>query len=80
MPRGTLVCEIAPHQADPMVERARSLGYTDALVQPDLAGRKDAIGCSEHLEHGFGLVERLLVLFPGRERMERRRAQRFGRV
>ena len=36
---GVLVCEIAPHQADAMVERARGLGYADAFVQPDLAGR-----------------------------------------
>ena len=36
---GVLVCEIAPHQADAMVERGRDLGYADAFVQPDLSGR-----------------------------------------
>lgn len=36
---GVFVCEIAPHQADAMVTRARAAGYADAFVQPDLAGR-----------------------------------------
>jgi release factor glutamine methyltransferase len=36
---GVLVCELAPHQADAMVERARALGYADAFVRKDLAGR-----------------------------------------
>jgi release factor glutamine methyltransferase len=36
---GVLVCEIAPHQSDAMVEHARNVGYVDAFVQPDLAGR-----------------------------------------
>jgi release factor glutamine methyltransferase len=36
---GVLVCELAPHQAAPMVERALALGYSDAFVRKDLAGR-----------------------------------------
>lgn len=36
---GVLVCEIAPHQADAMTERALGVGYREAFVQPDLAGR-----------------------------------------
>ena len=38
-PGGALVCELAPHQADAMVERARALGYAEAFVRDDLAGR-----------------------------------------
>ena len=36
---GVLVCELAPHQATAMVERALALGYADAFVRKDLAGR-----------------------------------------
>jgi release factor glutamine methyltransferase len=36
---GVLVCELAPHQAVAMVERARELGYAEAFVRKDLAGR-----------------------------------------
>jgi release factor glutamine methyltransferase len=36
---GVLVCELAPHQADAMAERAREHGYVDVMVHPDLAGR-----------------------------------------
>ena len=36
---GVFVCEIAPHQAEAMVEHARGLGYPEVFVQPDLAGR-----------------------------------------
>jgi release factor glutamine methyltransferase len=36
---GVLVCELAPHQAATMVDRARELGYADAFVREDLAGR-----------------------------------------
>ena len=36
---GVLVCELAPHQADAMVERARALGYAEVFVRDDLAGR-----------------------------------------
>lgn len=39
VPTGVLVCELAPHQADAMLERARSLGY-EASVHVDLAGRQ----------------------------------------
>ena len=36
---GSLVCELAPHQAGVMVERALELEYADAFVRTDLAGR-----------------------------------------
>jgi release factor glutamine methyltransferase len=36
---GTLVLEIAPHQADAAVGLAGSAGFTDVEVRPDLAGR-----------------------------------------
>jgi len=36
---GVLVCELAPHQATAMVERALALGYVEAFVRKDLAGR-----------------------------------------
>jgi release factor glutamine methyltransferase len=36
---GVLVCELAPHQADAMTERARELGYAEAMVHADLTGR-----------------------------------------
>jgi release factor glutamine methyltransferase len=39
VPDGVLVCELAPHQAPAMIERARALGYVDAEVRADLAGR-----------------------------------------
>ena len=39
VPDGVLVCELAPHQADAMTERAREHGYGSAAVRPDLAGR-----------------------------------------
>ena len=35
----SLVCELAPHQAGVMVERALELEYADAFVRTDLAGR-----------------------------------------
>lgn len=35
----TLVCEIAPHQADAMSAHARSLGYSEVMVRDDLTGR-----------------------------------------
>jgi release factor glutamine methyltransferase len=38
-PRGTLVLELAPHQADEMQEFAAKLGYTDVFVREDLTGR-----------------------------------------
>jgi release factor glutamine methyltransferase len=38
-PGATFVCEIAPHQADVMVEHARGLGYGEVMVRDDLTGR-----------------------------------------
>jgi release factor glutamine methyltransferase len=38
-PGGSLVLELAPHQALAMSEHARALGYTEAVVRADLAGR-----------------------------------------
>ncbi len=36
---GSVVLELAPHQVEVMSERARVLGYTEAVVRNDLAGR-----------------------------------------
>jgi release factor glutamine methyltransferase len=36
---GVLVCELAPHQADAMAERARGHGYVAVEVREDLTGR-----------------------------------------
>ncbi len=36
---GVLVCELAPHQAEAVVERAYAAGFRDASVRPDLTGR-----------------------------------------
>ncbi|MDZ4827314.1 MAG: peptide chain release factor N(5)-glutamine methyltransferase [Actinomycetota bacterium] len=36
---GTLVCEIAPHQADAVTELALTAGFDDAFVRLDLTGR-----------------------------------------
>lgn len=38
-PGGSLVLEMAPHQADAMADRAADAGYTDIAVRRDLAGR-----------------------------------------
>ena len=39
-PAASLVCELAPHQADAMVANARAtLGFADAFVRADLTGR-----------------------------------------
>jgi release factor glutamine methyltransferase len=38
-PDGALVCELAPHQADAMVARARAFAWAEAFVRTDLAGR-----------------------------------------
>ena len=40
---GTLVLELAPHQAEPAAELARTLGYAEVLVRQDLAGRDRAL-------------------------------------
>jgi release factor glutamine methyltransferase len=39
-PGGSLVVELAPHQADVVRERAERAGYGDVVVRPDLAGRR----------------------------------------
>jgi release factor glutamine methyltransferase len=39
-PEGSLVVELAPHQAEAGVERARRAGYAEAAVHPDLTGRQ----------------------------------------
>ncbi len=36
---GVFVCELAPHQADAMAERARSHGYVEVAIRDDLTGR-----------------------------------------
>jgi release factor glutamine methyltransferase len=36
---GVLVCELAPHQADAIADRARAHGYVEVTVRADLAGR-----------------------------------------
>jgi release factor glutamine methyltransferase len=38
-PKGTLVLELAPHQAGPVTELARAAGFVDVEVHEDLAGR-----------------------------------------
>ncbi|CAN5769692.1 peptide chain release factor N(5)-glutamine methyltransferase [soil metagenome] len=38
-PEGSLVLELAPHQAGAMARIARSAGYTQVEIRPDLAGR-----------------------------------------
>jgi release factor glutamine methyltransferase len=38
-PGASFVCEIAPHQAEAMSERARALGYPEVMVRDDLTGR-----------------------------------------
>jgi release factor glutamine methyltransferase len=40
LPDGVLICELAPHQADAMVEHARALAWAEAFVRVDLAGRE----------------------------------------
>lgn len=36
---GALVCEIAPHQAEHLIDLAHRCGYAEVEVRPDLAGR-----------------------------------------
>jgi release factor glutamine methyltransferase len=38
-PGGVLVCEVAPHQRDTAIERARAAGFAEAVVRLDLTGR-----------------------------------------
>jgi release factor glutamine methyltransferase len=40
---GSVVIELAPHQADPATRLARAMGYTDVRVTPDLAGLPRAV-------------------------------------
>ena len=40
LPDGVLVVELAPHQADVMVEHARAFEWAEAFVRTDLAGRQ----------------------------------------
>jgi release factor glutamine methyltransferase len=42
-PGGALVVELAPHQADAAAHAARSVGYVDVAVRPDLTGRPRAL-------------------------------------
>lgn len=39
-PRGTLIVELAPQQAEAVAERARSLGYQPVAIGKDLSGRQ----------------------------------------
>jgi release factor glutamine methyltransferase len=39
LPGGSLVLELAPHQAEEVTSTARRAGYVDLRVEPDLAGR-----------------------------------------
>jgi release factor glutamine methyltransferase len=39
VPSGSLVLELAPHQATTMAARAQRAGYLDVRVRPDLSGR-----------------------------------------
>jgi release factor glutamine methyltransferase len=38
-PKGVLVLELAPHQAEPVVALARSVGFASTEIRPDLTGR-----------------------------------------
>jgi release factor glutamine methyltransferase len=42
-PRAAVVVEIAPHQAEAVIDMARSAGFADAVVRPDLTGRARAL-------------------------------------
>ncbi len=42
-PAGTLVLELAPHQADHAIGRAREAGFIDVSVRPDLSGHARAL-------------------------------------
>jgi hypothetical protein len=43
---GTLVAEIAPHQAEAAVVLAYSGGFTDVEIRPDLTGRPRVLRAS----------------------------------
>ena len=60
-PAGTLVLELAPHQADRAVASAREAGFVDVSVRPDLAGhdrtlvaRRRTDGWGGHLDSSDG--------------------------
>jgi release factor glutamine methyltransferase len=42
-PAGTLVLELAPHQADDVADRARAAGFAEVLVRSDLSGHARAL-------------------------------------
>ncbi|MEP6626259.1 MAG: peptide chain release factor N(5)-glutamine methyltransferase [Acidimicrobiia bacterium] len=42
-PAGTLVVELAPHQADAAAARALDVGFAEVLLRPDLTGRARAL-------------------------------------
>ena len=42
-PAGTLVLELAPHQAEHAIGRAREAGFADVSVRPDLSGHARAL-------------------------------------
>jgi release factor glutamine methyltransferase len=42
-PGASFVCEIAPHQRDPVLARAASLRYVESFVRDDLTGRPRAL-------------------------------------
>jgi release factor glutamine methyltransferase len=42
-PAGTLVLELAPHQADRATKLARDAGYAEVLIRVDHAGRDRAL-------------------------------------
>jgi release factor glutamine methyltransferase len=46
VPGGSLVLELAPHQAATMAARAERAGYLDVRVRPDLSGRRRALVAS----------------------------------
>jgi release factor glutamine methyltransferase len=43
VPGGNLVCEIAPHQRGPVLDLCEAVGYAEAVVHRDLAGRDRAL-------------------------------------
>jgi release factor glutamine methyltransferase len=52
-PVGTLVCEIAPHQAEPARRIATAAGFDEVLIRQDLTGR-DRVLVARKLAEGSG--------------------------
>jgi release factor glutamine methyltransferase len=52
-PIGTLVCEIAPHQAEPASRAATAAGFGEALIRQDLT-RRDRVLVARKREEGSG--------------------------